>query len=34
VGPLHFAGEATHFEGACGTVHGAIETGLRAAAEI
>ncbi|HET7785943.1 MAG TPA: NAD(P)/FAD-dependent oxidoreductase [Myxococcales bacterium] len=34
VGPLHFAGEATHFEGACGTVHGAIETGLRAAGEI
>jgi monoamine oxidase len=33
VGPLHFAGEATHFEGACGTVHGAIETGLRAARE-
>jgi monoamine oxidase len=34
VGPLHFAGEATHFAGACGTVHGAIETGLRAAREI
>jgi monoamine oxidase len=34
VGPLHFAGEATHFEGACGTVHGAIESGERAAAEI
>ncbi|HEY6911266.1 MAG TPA: NAD(P)/FAD-dependent oxidoreductase [Myxococcales bacterium] len=34
VGPLHFAGEATHFEGACGTVHGAIETGVRAAMEI
>jgi len=34
VGPLHFAGEATHFEGACGTVHGAIESGLRAAREI
>ncbi len=34
VGPLHFAGEATHFEGACGTVHGAIETGVRAAREI
>jgi monoamine oxidase len=33
-GPLHFAGEATHFEGACGTVHGAIETGVRAAEEI
>jgi monoamine oxidase len=34
VGPLHFAGEATHFDGACGTVHGAIETGLRAAGEL
>lgn len=34
VGTLHFAGEATHFEGACGTVHGAIETGVRAAREI
>jgi monoamine oxidase len=34
VGPLHFAGEATHFDGACGTVHGAIETGERAASEI
>jgi monoamine oxidase len=34
VGPLHFAGEATHFDGACGTVHGAIETGIRAAREI
>ena len=34
VGPLHFAGEATHFEGACGTVHGAIETGIRAAHEV
>src|SRR4051812_787713 len=34
VGPLHFAGEATHFAGACGTVHGAIETGLRAADEV
>jgi len=33
VGPLLFAGEATHFDGACGTVHGAIETGLRAASE-
>ena len=33
VGPLLFAGEATHFDGACGTVHGAIETGLRAANE-
>ena len=34
VGPLHFAGEATHFDGACGSVHGAIETGERAAGEI
>jgi monoamine oxidase len=34
VGPLHFAGEATDFEGACGTVHGAIESGLRAAREV
>ena len=33
IGPLHFAGEATHFAGACGTVHGAIETGIRAARE-
>jgi monoamine oxidase len=33
VGPLFFAGEASHFDGACGTVHGAIETGERAAAE-
>jgi monoamine oxidase len=31
---LFFAGEATHFEGACGTVHGALDTGLRAAREI
>ena len=34
VGPLHFAGEGTDFEGACGTVHGAIATGIRAASEI
>jgi monoamine oxidase len=34
VGRLHFAGEATHYDGACGTVHGAIETGERAAREI
>ena len=34
VPPLHFAGEATHFAGACGTVHGAIESGYRAAREI
>jgi monoamine oxidase len=33
-GPLHFAGEATHFQGACGTVHGAIQTGIRAAGEL
>ena len=34
VGPLHFGGEATHFKGACATVHGAIETGIRAAREL
>ncbi|MFN2547984.1 MAG: flavin monoamine oxidase family protein [Myxococcales bacterium] len=34
VGTLSFAGEATDYEGACGTVHGAIETGERAASEI
>jgi len=34
VGPLHFAGEATDFAGACGTVHGAIDSGIRAAREI
>jgi len=34
VGPLHFAGEATNFQGACATVHGAIETGIRAAREL
>jgi len=34
VGPLHFAGEATDFAGACGTVHGAIATGIRAAREV
>jgi monoamine oxidase len=34
VGPLYFAGEATHFDGACATVHGAIETGIRAAREL
>jgi monoamine oxidase len=32
-GTLFFAGEATHTAGATGTVHGAIETGTRAAAE-
>jgi monoamine oxidase len=31
---LYFAGEATHTEGASGTVHGAIETGERAAREV
>jgi monoamine oxidase len=34
VGVLHFAGEASHFGGACGTVHGALETGVRAGREI
>jgi monoamine oxidase len=34
VGALFFAGEAAHFTGACGTVHGAIETGLWAASEV
>jgi monoamine oxidase len=33
-GTLFFAGEATHTAGASGTVHGAIETGLRAASEL
>jgi monoamine oxidase len=33
-GTLFFAGEATHDGGFAGTVHGAIDTGLRAAAEI
>jgi monoamine oxidase len=31
---LFFAGEAAHFLGACGTVHGALETGTRAAAGV
>lgn len=31
---LFFAGEATNTRGACGTVHGAMETGWRAAAEV
>ncbi|HEY0710966.1 MAG TPA: FAD-dependent oxidoreductase, partial [Polyangia bacterium] len=31
---LFFAGEATHTTGANGTVHGALETGLRAAREV
>ena len=33
-GVLFFAGEATHTEGESATVHGAIETGYRAAAEV
>ena len=33
-GRLFFAGEATHTEGASGTIHGAIETGERAAREL
>jgi monoamine oxidase len=33
-GTLFFAGEATHAAGASGTVHGALETGERAAREI
>lgn len=33
-GKLFFAGEATHFEGHSGTVHGAIETGIRAIEEV
>ena len=31
---IFFAGEATHFEGHSGTVHGAIETGIRAVEEL
>jgi monoamine oxidase len=31
---LHFAGEATNWEGHCATVHGALDSGLRAAREI
>lgn len=31
IGPLHFAGEATVWNGHHGTVHGAIESGVRAA---
>jgi monoamine oxidase len=31
---VFFAGEATHTAGASGTVHGALETGLRAAGEV
>lgn len=31
---LYFAGEATNTEGHCGTVHGTIATGVRAAREI
>ena len=33
-GVLFFAGEATHTQGEAATVHGAIETGYRAAAEV
>lgn len=33
-GKLFFAGEATHFKGHSGTVHGAIETGVRVVQEI
>ncbi len=33
-GVLFFAGEATHTKGECATVHGAIETGYRAADEV
>ncbi len=33
-GVLFFAGEATHMRGEPATVHGAIETGYRAAAEV
>lgn len=33
-GKLFFAGEATHYEGHSGTVHGAIETAIRVAEEI
>jgi monoamine oxidase len=31
---IFFAGEATHFKGHSGTVHGAIETGIRATQEV
>jgi monoamine oxidase len=31
---IFFAGEATHFKGHSGTVHGAIETGIRAISEV
>jgi monoamine oxidase len=33
-GTLFFAGEATNTEGEEGTVHGALETGWRAAREV
>ena len=33
-GKIHFAGEATSFNGNIGTVHGAIESGLRVFREI
>jgi monoamine oxidase len=31
---IHFAGEATNWQGHCATVHGALDSGLRAAREI
>ena len=31
---IYFAGEASEYEGACATVHGALRTGLRAAREL
>ena len=34
VGRIHFAGEATEYTGHCATVHGALESGLRAAREL
>jgi monoamine oxidase len=34
LGPLHFAGEATPTNGHIATVHGAIESGWRAADEV
>jgi monoamine oxidase len=34
VGRIHFAGEATEYSGHCATVHGALQTGLRAADEL
>jgi monoamine oxidase len=34
VGRIHFAGEATDYTGACATVRGALESGLRVAREL